>query len=234
MWWFILICDLFIPIIMILAGIIMWKHAPKEINGLLGYRTTRSMKNMDTWQFAHDHCGRLWWKIGLVMLIATIPAHLPFYQSSDDTLSALSLIVTGVQLVVLIASVFPTEMALKKTFHDDGTRKVQATFEITENDVLEVYKRIKDVYPLVLTTTSALNAESDAGFTIDCPIIVFKAHEQILQLYAYEDDFVMDVMDNEQTKGTHWHPDTVESAIRHITDFMNGKSDYKMQPYKQD
>lgn len=123
MWWFILVCDLFIPILMILAGIIMWKHAPKEINGLLGYRTTRSMKNMDTWKFAHDHCGRLWWKIGLVMLIATIPAHLPFYQSNDNTLSALSLIVTGVQLVVLIASVFPTEMALKKTFHDDGTRK---------------------------------------------------------------------------------------------------------------
>ena len=234
MWWFILICDLLIPIVMILAGIIMWKHAPKQINGLLGYRTTRSMKNMDTWKFAHDHCGRLWWKIGLILLIATIPAHLPFYHSSDDTLSALSLIVTGVQLVVLIASVFPTEMALKKTFHDDGTRKVQATFEITENDVLEVYKRLKDVYPLVLTTTSALNEESDAGFTIDCPIIVFKAHEQILQLYAYEDDFVMDVMDNEQTKGTHWHPDTVESAICHITDFMNGKSDYKMQPYKQD
>ena len=234
MWWFILICDLLIPIVMILAGIIMWKHAPKQINGLLGYRTTRSMKNMDTWKFAHDHCGRLWWKIGLILLIATIPAHLPFYHSSDDTLSALSLIVTGVQLVVLIASVFPTEKALKKTFHDDGTRKVQATFEITENDVLEVYKRLKDVYPLVLTTTSALNTESDAGFTIDCPIIVFKAHEQILQLYAYEDDFVMDVMDNEQTKGTHWHPDTVESAICHITDFMNGKSDYKMLPFKKD
>lgn len=234
MWWFILVCDLLIPIVMILAGIIMWKHAPKQINGLLGYRTTRSMKNMDSWKFAHDHCGRLWWKVGLILLIATIFAHLPFYHSSDDTLSALSLIVTGVQLVVLIASVFPTEMALKKTFHDDGTRKVQATFEITENDVLEVYKRLKDVYPLVLTTTSALNEESDAGFTIDCPIIVFKAHEQILQLYAYEDDFVMDVMDNEQTKGTHWHPDTVESAICHITDFMNGKSDYEMQPYKQD
>ena len=78
MWWFILICDLLIPIVMILAGIIMWKHAPKQINGLLGYRTTRSMKNMDTWKFAHDHCGRLWWKIGLILLIATIPAHLPF------------------------------------------------------------------------------------------------------------------------------------------------------------
>ena len=123
MWWFILICDLLIPIVMILAGIIMWKHAPKQINGLLGYRTTRSMKNMDTWKFAHDHCGRLWWKIGLILLIATIPTHLPFYHSSDDTLSALSLIVTGVQLVLLIASVFPTEIALKKTFHDDGTRK---------------------------------------------------------------------------------------------------------------
>lgn len=123
MWWFIFTCDLFIPIVMIFVGIIMWKCPPKQINCLFGYRTTRSMKNMDTWKFAHDHCGRLWWKVGLILLIATIPAHLPFYHSSDDTLSTLSLIVTGIQLILLIASIFPTEMALKKTFHDDGTRK---------------------------------------------------------------------------------------------------------------
>ena len=47
----------------------MWKHCPKHINGMLGYRTTRSMKNMDTWKFAHDYCGKLWWKIGWVMIL---------------------------------------------------------------------------------------------------------------------------------------------------------------------
>ena len=49
-WWFMLICDMIIPIVMVIVGRMMWKHCPKHINGMLGYRTTRSMKNMDTWK----------------------------------------------------------------------------------------------------------------------------------------------------------------------------------------
>ena len=41
-WWFMLICDLLIPITMVVAGRMMWKHCPKHINGMFGYRTTRS------------------------------------------------------------------------------------------------------------------------------------------------------------------------------------------------
>ena len=44
-WWFMLICDLIIPVV--IGGRMMWKHCPKHINGMSGYRTIRSMKNMD-------------------------------------------------------------------------------------------------------------------------------------------------------------------------------------------
>ena len=56
-WWFILICNCIIPVLMIIAGRMMWKHCPKKINGIVGYRTKMSMKNMDTWKFAHKHAG---------------------------------------------------------------------------------------------------------------------------------------------------------------------------------
>lgn len=102
-------------------------------------------------------------------------------------------------------------------------------FCITIDDVLEVYEQLKDRYALVLTTTSAL----DEGFTVDCPIIVGKAHGQIIELYEDGGDFILDVMNAEQTKGTHWHPYDVESAIDDIVEFMEGKSDYKMSPFKQ-
>ena len=96
--------------------------------------------------------------------------------------------------------------------------------------VLKVYERLKDRYNLVLTTTSAL----DEGFSIDCPIIVGKAHGQIIELYdADEGFFVMDVMDTEHTKGTHWHPFDVEDAVDDIVEFMEGKADYKMHPFRQ-
>ena len=51
-------------------------------------------------------------------------------------------------------------------------------FGITTDDVLAVFEQLKDRYDLVLTTTSAL----DEGFTVDCPIIVGKAHGQIIEL----------------------------------------------------
>ena len=31
-WWFMLLCDLIIPIVMVIAGRMMWKHCPKHIN----------------------------------------------------------------------------------------------------------------------------------------------------------------------------------------------------------
>lgn len=122
-WWFIFACDLLIPIIMLVFGIIMYKHAPKNINYIFGYRTSRSMKNDDTWKFAHEYCGRLWYRLGLIMLIPTVIVHIPFYNSNEDTIGIVATVVMTIQLIVLIISIFPTEKALKKTFNDDGTRK---------------------------------------------------------------------------------------------------------------
>ena len=102
-------------------------------------------------------------------------------------------------------------------------------FDISVDDVVEVYEQLKDRYDLVLTTTSAL----DEGFTVDCPIVVGKAYGQIIELYEDGGDFVMDVMDAEQTMGTHWHPNDVEGAVDDIVEFMEGKSDYKMYPFRQ-
>ena len=100
----------------------------------------------------------------------------------------------------------------------------------TDDDLKAIYEQLKDRYELVLTNTAAL----DEGFTVDCPILVGKAHGQIIELYLDCAMFVMDVMDAEQTKGTHRHPNDVESAIEYIVEFMDGKSDYEMYPFKQE
>ena len=110
---------------MIICGRSMQKHCPSHINRLLGYRTTLSMKNMDTWEFAHSHCGRLWWKIGLLMFVPSFIIHIPFYHSSEDTLGIVGGILMTIQCIVLFASIIPTEKALKKTFNSDGTRKIK-------------------------------------------------------------------------------------------------------------
>ena len=44
------------------------------------------MKNMETWKFAHDYCGRLWWRLGLITLVPTALLHIPFYHSDVKTI----------------------------------------------------------------------------------------------------------------------------------------------------
>ena len=102
-------------------------------------------------------------------------------------------------------------------------------FAITDKDILAVYEQLKDKYPLLMTTAFAL----DQGFTVDCPVLVGKAHGQIMELYKDGDMFILDMMDEQQTKGTHWHPNDADSAIDDIVEFMEGKSDYEMYPFKQ-
>jgi len=100
---------------------------------------------------------------------------------------------------------------------------------IAADEIKYVYEQLKDRYDLLLTTTFAL----DNGFTIDRPIVVGKAHGQIIWLYKDRGMFIMDVMDAEQTMGTHWHPDDTQEAVNDIAEFMDGKSDYDMIPYGQ-
>lgn len=119
----ILICNLLIPLLMIIIGFLMYKHTPKSINWVYGYRTKRSMKNMDTWKFAHDYCGRLWFKIGFILLALSIIAMLPTIGASNEQLGNITIAVTSVQLCVLIVSIFFVEKALKENFDENGSKK---------------------------------------------------------------------------------------------------------------
>lgn len=120
MWFYItmFICNLLIPFSMIVIGNIMYKHPPRNINGWIGYRTTRSMKNEETWQFAHHYCGRIWFKAGFILIIPTMIAMMPFIHSNDDVVGLVSLIIEGIQLVVLFGTIAPVEAALKRKFED--------------------------------------------------------------------------------------------------------------------
>ena len=122
-WVAMFIFNLLVPLLMVVFGRIMYKHAPKSINGVYGYRTSMSMKNEDTWKFAHDYCGRLWYKIGLIMLIPSVLVQLPFVRRSTDTIGIMTVVLETVQICVMIASIFPTERALRKTFDKYGNRK---------------------------------------------------------------------------------------------------------------
>lgn len=121
-WWFMFICDLLIPLLMIFAGRMMWKHTPKNINGAIGYRTSRSMKNIDTWRFANNHCGKIWCKIGKIMIFPSVLLHLLFYGCSIEAIGTFGAILCTIQVIILLISILPTEKALKRNFTEDGVK----------------------------------------------------------------------------------------------------------------
>ena len=122
-WWFMLACSMLIPLTMIVGGIAMDKRSPKRISSVYGYRTPRSMKNMDTWQFAHRYCGRLWLIVGALITAPSVLALIPFIGKSDDVISVVAVVILVVQTVAMMIPLIPTEAALKRTFDENGNRK---------------------------------------------------------------------------------------------------------------
>ena len=71
-WIFVLAMDLLIPGVMIGFGKAFMKNPPREINPGFGYRTPRSSKNQDTWDFAQREMGAVWYKWGKILLIPSV------------------------------------------------------------------------------------------------------------------------------------------------------------------
>lgn len=121
-WVFMAVVSLFIPIIMVIFGKSFLKAAPKEINGIYGYRTAMSMKNQDTWEFAHKHFGKVWFYAGLILLPLNIIPLLFVIDKGTDLISTVGTVVCMVDIFVMLLSIIPTERALKKNFDSDGNR----------------------------------------------------------------------------------------------------------------
>jgi len=111
-----------IPIIMIACGYWMWKKPPRNINSMFGYRTMRSMKNQDTWDFAHEYGGRLWYRWGWGLLIFTGVCLLIATELEQVSYTVVMLIFVILQTIFLCATIYPIERTLAHTFDKDGNR----------------------------------------------------------------------------------------------------------------
>ncbi len=117
-----LIVDLLVPLTMIFFGTRFEKNAPKEINATFGYRTTMSMKNKETWQFAHEYIGKLWKICGWLVLLISVVVMFFLYGKGIVVVSMIGGLICIIQIVIMICTMIPTEIALKKNFDEYGNR----------------------------------------------------------------------------------------------------------------
>ena len=118
-----LIITLLFPAIMIFFGLYFKKRTPKEINYLFGYRTSRSTKTKETWEFAHKLLGRIWFVAGLVLLPVNIVPMLLVLGEGKDFIGNVGAMLCTVGVITIIATIIPIEIALKHNFNKDGTPK---------------------------------------------------------------------------------------------------------------
>ena len=114
--------DYLIPATMIVLGFVLLKKPPKKINSIYGYRTTRSMKNRHTWDFAQKTCGKVWIWGGSILVILTLTPFLAALRQELDTVLIISCAVVGAQVVAMLLTLFPVEHALKKNFDAYGRK----------------------------------------------------------------------------------------------------------------
>ncbi len=122
-WIYMLVMSLLMPLTLLLFGIYFYNKAPKNINAVLGYRTSRSMKNMGTWKFAHRYCGRIWIVNGCISLLLAILSMLLVIGKDKNTVGYVGAAWLFLPLILIVISIIFTENALKKKFDNFGQPK---------------------------------------------------------------------------------------------------------------
>lgn len=122
-WIVMLAITLLCPATMLLIGWSFRRNAPAKINRVYGYRTARSMKNSDTWAFAHRVCGKVWLISGAGLALLSVIAMLFCLGRDVDFICWYALAVVGVQVAVMLLSIVPVELALRRNFTEAGKRR---------------------------------------------------------------------------------------------------------------
>ncbi|MDO5100395.1 MAG: SdpI family protein [Eubacteriales bacterium] len=119
-WIFMFVATLLIPV----ALLLIWYVCPKfkTIHNASGYRTSRSMKNQETWNFAQTHCAKTSLYMFFPALFLAIVIMPTVMSGSIDQIGWIGLAVTMIQMMSFVVIIVSTEGALRKTFDEGGNR----------------------------------------------------------------------------------------------------------------
>lgn len=111
-----------------LSLIFMWYLCPriKSVNSWMGYRTARSTKNSETWEFAQKSCADNSLKMFLPTAALTLIIMLFVLNKEDKVIQYVGLGITMAQLLSYGVVLYLTEKDLKKEFDDRGKRRASA------------------------------------------------------------------------------------------------------------
>lgn len=115
-WLFTLATALLIPGCMLYFGRRFQKKPPEKINGGYGYRSARSMRSQEAWDFAQMYSGGFWFRAGRPAMTVSLVWMLLLLGRDIGTVGTFTMVLTGLQMLPLLAVIPATERALKRKF----------------------------------------------------------------------------------------------------------------------
>lgn len=93
----------------IIGGLLLLKFPPKKINGIYGYRTMRSIKSQEAWDFAQQYSSKRIIKWGVILIVISLIAYFIPLSKNTSIFLGIALIIYGMSMPFV-----ETENALKK------------------------------------------------------------------------------------------------------------------------
>ena len=101
-------------LIFILAGFIMLKFPPKNINSLYGYRTSSSMKNQERWDFSQKYSAIEMIKLAVILTLSSVIGLI--YNPDGELGMFLGL---GLMILMVVILLIRVEKAIKNKFGNE-------------------------------------------------------------------------------------------------------------------
>lgn len=111
-----LLVDLLVPVIILIIGILYIKKPATHINWMHGYRTERSMRNQEAWDFAQRYFGDVCCRLGSCFILLTLILMISVSKQSQKNIITLGNIIGIGECFMMIYLLIPTERALKKKY----------------------------------------------------------------------------------------------------------------------
>lgn len=121
-WIFMLLMNLLLPVLMIVFGKLFMISSPGEINNYYGYRTARSKRSQEAWEFAQQYFGRVWWKAGWILLPVIAVLMLPVLGRGNSVVGIWGGIEAMLGCAAMVLTILPVERELKRRFDENGKR----------------------------------------------------------------------------------------------------------------
>ncbi len=128
---FIYLLLLAVPVCAVVLGFMCWRCPPKGPTWAYGYRSRRARASTESWLFAQNMAGQIWYFLGLVMLVGSFVVMRKLNMEKLEEAFYRASVVVIVQLVLICLCQLPTEYLLLQRFDRFG-RDRDAVAEASE------------------------------------------------------------------------------------------------------